>query len=423
MNPVQLEIVKIDRQWQQEVKQHLDTPLFICLGERHELNLFEAYFKYQLSDEGTSNDLFLLHYQPFEQGTRYGQSLIDEWKEVYDLWQAEEAKPISWNTDAGEAGRYRTDAYKPVVALETLIRQYPQLKTKKIFVHLAPARIADLKDFGLWVQEWCTAAQALPQLKLVYGDHHAHRTLKHAEARREFRLQIDIGQMMQHAAAYTNPQKNEPEADYQQQILIASNFISKGQHSQGHTALERAIAIAQRQGSNEAEATARLMLAQSLAAIRRRKEAHRQYHLALGAAGTESLIGAQMHMNYGSFLLMEARKAEARSYFNKATEIAERLENGFMALECTRIAGQLSESKWNGPEKAMSYYRKCIEMGKGMPLERRRQSSMAYVALTIEKIYGPEHEESIALDRDMQEHIGADWRQLAVLPDQYAPTN
>ncbi|WP_118951991.1 tetratricopeptide repeat protein [Taibaiella helva] len=423
MNPVQLEIVKIDRQWQREVRQHPDTPLFICLGERHELNLFEAYFKYQLSDESTSDDLFLLHYQPFEQSSVYGMSLIEEWKEVFDLWQAEQGEPVSWHIDTGEAGQYRTDAYKPVMALEVLYRLFPQLKTKNIFVHLAPTRIANLEDFSLWVQEWCTAAQALPQLKLVYSDHHAHRTLKHAYARREFRLQIDISQMMQHAAAYTHPQKNEPEADYQQQILIAGNFIGKGQHSQGHAALERAIAIAQRQGAKEAEATAHLMLAQSMAAVRRRKEAHRQYHLALAAAGADSLIGAQMHMNYGSFLLMEARKAEARSYFNKATHIAEQLQNDFMALECTRIAGQMSESKWNGPEKALASYRKCLEIGKRMPLERRRQSSMAYVALTMEKIYGPEHEESIALDRDMQEHIGPDWRQLAVLPDQYAPTN
>lgn len=66
MNPVQLELFKIDKQWQQVVRKYPLETLFLCLGERHEVNLFEAYFKYQLTEESRTDDMFLLHYQVFQ---------------------------------------------------------------------------------------------------------------------------------------------------------------------------------------------------------------------------------------------------------------------------------------------------------------------------------------------------------------------
>ncbi len=57
-----------------------------------ELNLFESYFKYQLSDDSTSQDIFMIHYQLFENPMTYGQTLVAEWKEIFDLWQGEKEK-------------------------------------------------------------------------------------------------------------------------------------------------------------------------------------------------------------------------------------------------------------------------------------------------------------------------------------------
>jgi tetratricopeptide (TPR) repeat protein len=418
MDPIQLEILKIDRQWQQEVRQYPDVPLFICLGERHELNLFESYFKYQLSDDSTAEDIFMIHYQPFENPATYGQALLGEWTEIFELWQGEKNTPLQWKTDLTENPRYKTDAFIPVKALLELHQLYPDLKDKKIFVHLAPVAISNLTDFELWVKEWCKAVSGQGNIKLVFSDHQQHRSLKHIRNGHEFNIKIEISQLMQHAAAYTNRQKNDVESDYQQQLLIASNCLSKGKHDQGHVALERAIAIAQKQGLKEPEAAARLMLAQSFAAIRKNKEAHNQYHLALIAAGDNTLIGAQMHMNYGSFLLSQSQKKEARLYFDKAVQVAEAIDNDFIAMECTRLVGQLSESKWAGVSKALPCYLKCIEIGKRMPLDKRRQSSMAYIALTIQKIYGMESKDSKALEMEMEEYIGKDWKTLATMPDE-----
>lgn len=423
MDPMQLELLKIDRQWQQEVKQNPLAPLFIGLGEKHELHLFESYFKYQLSDDATSQDIFMIHYQPFESPATYGSTLVEEWKEVFDLWQTEHAVPQQWDTAQAAAGNFKTDAPLPIAALRTLHSLYPVLQDRKIFVHLAPVSISNRNDFERWINEWCKAVQGQDNLKLVYADHRQHRSLRKLSQAHEFHIRMDIHQLMKHAAAHGNRGKNEEESDYQQQILNASNYLSKGQHDQGHVALERAVVLAHKQGLKEAEATALLMLAQSYAAIRKHKEAHKQYHKALQVAGDHTLIGAQMHMNYGSFLLSVSEKKEARNYFDKATLIADRIGNDFIAMECTRLVGQLSESKWSGVGKALGYYRKCIDIGKRMPEDKRRQSSMAYVALTMQKIYGEGSKESRALDREMAACIGEDWKSLATMPDEYAQTN
>ena len=311
MNPIQLEMLKIDRQWQQVVRQNPIETLFLCLGERHEVNLFEAYFKYQLTEESRTNDMFLIHYQDFNSIKTYGKSLVKEWKEVFDLWQQDTGKGIVWETElTEEAKKYETDAYFPVMALVRLCSLYPHLKMKKIFVQLAPTVINDVPGLSAWVNEWCKCIKEVrnTQIKLVYTEHHLHRTLKKVKQGKEFRLNINITQLMQNTAAHSNRTKNDPETDFQQQILIASNYLTEGKHEQANAVLERAIQIAMKQGLHEAVVTARIMLAQSLAVKKQKSAAHEQYKLAIQSAGEATLLGAHIHMSYGSFLLPRLEK-------------------------------------------------------------------------------------------------------------------
>lgn len=423
MNPIQLELFKIDKQWQQVVRKHPAETLFFCLGERHEVNLFEAYFKYQLTEESRTDDIYLLHYQGFQNKNDYGRSLVKEWKEIFDLWQKDTGKGIIWDVESAEyAKEYKTDAYVPVMALIRLCDLYPELKLKKIYIQLAPTVIDDVIGLSEWINECCKCVKAAnnQNIKLVYTEHHTHRTLKKIKQGIDFRLNIDVSRLMQNAAAHTNREKSNPEADYQQQILTASNYLNKGKHEQANVVLERAIVIAQKQGLHEAVVAARIMLAQSLAVKNKKNEARKQYEMALARAGEHSQLSAHIHMSYGSFLLAHTGKEEAKKYFEKAIKIAEILENDFIAMECTRLLGQLSESKITGSAKAMAYYVKCLEIAKKMPIEKRRQSSMAYTASIMLKKYGADSPEGKKLDMDMQRDYGEDWKSMAEVPKNHA---
>ncbi len=423
MNPIQLELFKIDKQWQQIIRKHPSENLFIGLGERHEVNLFEAYFKYQLTEESKTNDMFLLHYQEFKSADDYGKSLVKEWQEIFQLWQKDTGAGMIWDVDhADNSQKYDTDAYLPITALVQLCKLYPELKFKKIYIQLAPTTIHNIEALSQWINECSSCITALQQdnIKLVYTEHHVYRTLKKLKQGTEFRLNIDVSQLMQNAAAHSNRDKSDPESDYQQQILVASNYLSKGKHEQANAVLERAIMIAQKQGLHEAVVAARIMLAQSLAVKNKKNEARQQYELALARAGENTLLSAHIHMSYGSFLLAHSGKDEAKTYFEKAVKIAEIIPNDFIAMECTRLLGQLSENKLSGSAKAMEYYLKCLVIAKKMPLEKRRQSSMAYTALIMLKKYGEESPEGRKLDLEMQEDFGDDWKTAAEIPKNHA---
>jgi hypothetical protein len=68
----------------------------------------------------------------------------------------------------------------------------------------------------------------------------------------------------------------------------------------------------------------------------------------------------------------------------------------------------------------MDYYLKCLEIARKMPIEKRRQSSMAYTASIMLKKYGEESPEGKKLDKDMQQDYGDDWKSMAEVPANHA---
>ena len=99
MNSVRLELLKIDRQWYGQVKGHAGKPLFVCLGEKHGLKLFDAYFKSRSADGMESRDLFLTYYRPFDDAREYGRPLLA------DLQLAYGAKRTAFRHRAKNGGR------------------------------------------------------------------------------------------------------------------------------------------------------------------------------------------------------------------------------------------------------------------------------------------------------------------------------
>ena len=61
MNPVDLELVKLKRQWRNVVAKNEKMPMLICLGEKHETELFDGFIKSKLSEDYDEEDIFLIH--------------------------------------------------------------------------------------------------------------------------------------------------------------------------------------------------------------------------------------------------------------------------------------------------------------------------------------------------------------------------
>ena len=105
MNSVELELLKIDKQWYRQVKENADVRLFVCLGEKHTLKLFDGYFRSHGAEEVETKDLFLVHYRPFEDALQYGHTLIEDLQLAYGLWREEHTSSVgcsAWLPDTDD---------------------------------------------------------------------------------------------------------------------------------------------------------------------------------------------------------------------------------------------------------------------------------------------------------------------------------
>lgn len=410
MNPVDLELVKLKRQWQKVVSKNEEKPMLICIGEKHETDLFDGFIKSRLSEDEESDDVFLLHYQEFNGMNSFGQTLLDEWTEFYEMLKKSEENIPQWELKNPEE-TFKTDAYKAFYPLLELKKKFPNIQHSKIYLYIAPLRISDTEELSLWVKEWCRICETSENkdIKLVWAEHHTHRTLSPISSAHSFRVEVDIHQLMQNTAAHTNRKKNSPDTDFQQQILIASNHLSKERFKEAEHALKTAVKLAKEQKNKQGEISAYFMLTQAYTADKKKDRAEDTYQIIFEEIEPDSPLEIQMYMNYGSHLLSNSKKSKAEKIFEKAAEIAQKIGEYAMAIECYRIIGTLNDTVLT-KDKMIRYFEKCLDIAKLMDPSVREQSSLRFVASMLILKYEGDREKKQKLDSEMKTYFGDDWR-------------
>lgn len=420
MNPVRLELLKIDRQWYEQVKAHTDKPLFVCLGEKHTLNMFDVYFKSHGADEVESNDFFLVNYKPFEDEQRYGAELLEDLQLVYNLWRENNLISVpckEWLRDATiHDDNVKTDAASTARTLIGLYESLPPLRGHKIFILLSPQHISNVPLFEQWLFDWCVNMNSC-DIKIVVLEKPEGRLLKNLpDNRHEFVLAgTDIASLMNNVAAQTADDPNDEESVLQQQMLLANVHFSRREFDNAHVALAKAIGIARRHNLTDVLCTAHLLDAYVWLTQNEQEKAHNTFRTLLSLTGEGTLLSAQMHVNYGGFLLAIRRKEDAINAFEKSAEIARDIKNPLLEMECYRIMGQTQDGTLTDSQ-TIAYYEKCIEVGMTMNNEERRQSSLAYVATLLLKKYGSSNKAE-ELRRQMEQYLGADWQTDMQVPN------
>lgn len=420
MNSVRLELLKMDRQWYGQVKGHADKPLFVCLGEKHGLKLFDAYFKSRSADGMESRDLFLTYYRPFDDAREYGRPLLADLQLAYALWREENGVSTpceEWRAEGPEAeGETKTDAGVTAKALMGFYDIFPPMRGRKVFILLSPQRIGDASLFELWLKEWCDGMEG-DDIKLVVTEQAGARLLRNLpESRHEFTLNpTDIASLMNNVAAQTSVDPNGGESVLQQQMLLANAHFCKGEFDAAHVALDKAATIAGRHGLVGAACAAHLLKAYVWLIQGDEQRADIQFRTLLTVAGGDTSLAAQMHTNYAGFLLATKRKDKALAAFGQAAEISKAAGNLPLEMECHRIMGQLQDGRFSD-SKAVAHYERCLDIGESMSETERRQGSLAYIASLLLAKYG-NTAKGDELRKRMEQGLGADW-QTDVKPPQ-----
>lgn len=410
MNPVDLELVKLKRKWHQVVKNNAEKPMLIALGEKHETDLFDGFVKSRLSEDHDGEDIFLVHYQEFKGMTSFGQTLWEEWKEFYEMLEKSHENIPEWNFTVADP-QFKTDAYKAFYPLLDLKKNFSNIKHSQIFLYIAPVRISDINELSVWIKEWCSLCEhsGIQDVKLVWAEHHTYQTLPENPSAYKFRVEVDIHQLMQNTAAHTNRKKNSADTDFQQQILIASNHLSKGRFREAEFALNKAVKLAREQKNKQGEISAYFMLTQAYVADRKKEKAEDTFRKIFEEVETDSSLEIQMYMNYGSYCLGNSKKAKAEKAFEKAAETAVKIGEQAMAIECYRIIGTLNDTVLTR-DKMIRYFEKCMEIAPLMEPAARESSSLRFVATMLFIKYEGDTEKKTPLDQEMTNYFGKDWK-------------
>lgn len=413
MDVFNLQLLKIEKQFYKEVKASSLHPLLLVLGQKQELLLFEAFFKYQLSAESTGEDLFLLQQQVFDDPTTYGESILNEWVQFYEAWRGQESTAPTWD-DAHcyahiDKHAFKTDAYKVFYALEGLLNLFPWLQDQYVFIQLAPIEGANHPMLKVWIQEWCALAQKHEKLKLIFTDHEVHRFIGDIDYAHRYSLQIDMQQMMQSAAALSNVKKgNNLEGEYQQQLLLASGLLEKNEYDKAIIALKRAIELAKKTKNIQLLTVALMMLAEVYASQHSRVLATETFEEAIETAQS-NFLKCQVYLIYGAFLINISKKEKAKEEFEKAIALAQENDEFILVMEGHRLIAQLSKGFFSS-SKYIEHLELALAAGRQLPKESLGNSSIMYIADLLIKFYGEKSTEGRRLDEELKNLVSADWR-------------
>ncbi len=416
MNAVYLEMVKLGRKWNQELKMHPEAVSYVLLGQRPQSQLFETYFKQQLSDESKTDDIYLIYYQAFEDKQTYSVALLEELKYVYDQWKKEETNISDWQTDEQVADKGPSFF---IDSLLKLLEQYPSLKENKIFIHLAPTAISNRKDYEMWITEcgrYIELRKAENIIKLVFTDHEQHKTINNFYKPHFWDFPIDISKLMEKTAEGTNKRKGAKENNFQQLILKAGNLLGKQQHGEADIMLNQAVKIATENKYYQGTVMARILKAQNYQAQSKNDEAAVVYEQAIKDAKDDDDILVQLYFTYAAFLLSRKEKERSLELFEKTGKIAEQKGDINLQIEVNRLIGQLSDTGIY-PRTAASCYEKCIELGQQLSRNELKETSLPYIATLLMKKYVEGSENGKALNDTMIELFETDWKKLVVIPD------
>jgi Tfp pilus assembly protein PilF len=418
MNAVHLEMVKMGRKWQQEVKKNPDAVSYVLLGQKPQTQLFETYCKYQLSDESNTDDTYLTFFQPFETQEKYSESLLKELTEVYQLWQKEHAEAVDWQLITTQAIEENAAAYF-IDNLLALLNLYPVLKKYKVFIHAAPTAMSNRTAYEAWITacgKHIEKSNAHSFMKLVFTEHEQHRVIKNFYKPHYWQHPIDIANLMEKTAESTNKNKGATENNFQQLILKAGNFLGKQQYQEADTMLTQAIKIATETKSNQGVVLATLIKAQNFQAQQKQDDAALMYEQIIQHNTKDAPMLVQVYFAYGAFLLANKEKNKALAMFEKAAELGQQTQDTITQIEANRLMGQLHDGALT-QTLAATYYQKCINLGQQLTAVERTESSLPYIGSLLTKIYGVGTEKGNSLHQTMTDWFGENWQQKITIPD------
>lgn len=399
-NAVTKEVFKIGQQWN-EIKKN--TPDEVCLfcwkSSRLELQFVDAFVKYQMSEESSGEDVFLLFIQEFNSLSTYGTSIVEDFTLVLNAWYdgltiAQKEKKELFKIVAKEyleEGAFDVRFF--IENINNLYKYYELNPKDKLVLVFNPSTINEQEDFKDWLI-LLAEANTYSAIKFMIYDGVEHsmyaRVVKKIGSTEAMVVTPNVealealsGSMRE---AFKDPE--DPYFYFQQYLIKAGScFTSDFKKALDYT--EKALVLATQYQFLDGITTVYLMQTQLYSAKNKKKEALQSVKKGIQRADHNPSILLQLKMIQGSLYFQLKETEEAYITYKEAAVLA--LDKDvFMSIEAHRLYAYFAD-KLDFTLEAQEAYKIAFDQAISLPKKEIKSTSLNLIAsemLNFSEVYG-----------------------------------
>ncbi len=176
-NPVMQRLEEMAKLWQQQVKSHHRLTRWMLQPE--ESRMYEGFCRWEASQHGFLDNLFLFFYTPFQSSTNYSYAIMQNW---LTEWDGNEQQRNMLHA-AGVQGAWDVAIYREAInnnyfdACNVLLPQMLQsyrtwlgVPQTDMVLALLPKEMESPAGFNIWINNWMQQ-QSSQKLQLLLLDH------------------------------------------------------------------------------------------------------------------------------------------------------------------------------------------------------------------------------------------------------------
>lgn len=421
-NAITRRLDRLAKQWDSEASAS-EVKVGVWSVTRDELQMIEAFYEVEKTEEGKTQDLFLKFEAPYINHDQYTKSLLQEFDKMLkdsneDLVNAglspENWVPLKANNFHPGLFAKNLEAFQQFLGVEG-----------NVVAYLSPAQNNNIEAWTDWMEKWSMISFEGVKIMLLQSEEYPvfEKLISfNPKAHRRLIPNLNMASAMTELAAQGNP--SDPGTQFRQLYVAMMQAAGESDLKSTKSLANRALVLAKKHGMILMEATVHLVLGGVYLSNKKKKEALISYDTAievLKKEKTDPQIAKQQmviaYLSKGMALFVNKAFELAAQVYEEAAILAKKVDNKFLALDSWRMAGTC-HGKASHNQNAKACYGKSIKVGMQLEQKERRQTTMPSAAMELFLLESSSSR--IELNELMNTAVGSDWKELSDIKEQMA---
>lgn len=360
-NPIMERVVRLSEQWKATLTDFPDLRIISWAGSSStEYSMIKGFIMFQMSEECTLDDRFILCGQPFTKDTakQYGYLIGKSISQYFEIWNNDEATvkkngEIKWKY---EPDRSSCDAENFVLNINQLADEIlPEEDNVLLVMVLFPNELREFEAYREWIASLLDCPLS-DKIRIMLYDRQNARLLDDLLKKdpRKFGYLIpdlDMGTAINETLENVKHERSEPEdkdaITFQQHLISLTEAVSKGENRRVHKFADAALLIAKNHQWPHLEAIVYYFMYSFFISLKQYHEAENYINFsidrmekAVSLSGEEYLMGYCEYISSKAMLfLMQEKYTRAVDIYDEALQVALQLDNPVLQIGLYQMKG------------------------------------------------------------------------------------